>query len=410
MNRALISFVCKRWVTTSLFFVMSTFGVCILIGCQTQPSPSERTSKMVLSASPSSMPFRRRLVLKKPAPLPSSSSKPVRPLRVLKNTRGFGRDILEFSHDGTLLMATSPVLNRMSMEDHGHHDAVGVWNVATAHEVLDFHASRIVGALLSSDDKKVYVSAQIKVKQNFGIYSVDIETGRVKYLPLLARALAASVDGKWLAAQGRGELVLWNLKSNRSEFTFLAPATTSVIFTPDSRSLLAQDQYGMRMYNISNGEIVWRYKCSWPKQYFRSAPVISFDGRLIANVSFEQHKNERYSYVSCNINIWDASSGKLLRTIPVNPNRDPQSSACITSVALSPDSHLVAASLDVSEGSPLAALWDVKTGKLRFIIPVARPYRSDRTYTCYAIAFSPTGKVLALQSAPAGEIVLWPVR
>jgi WD40 repeat protein len=112
------------------------------------------------------------------------------------------------------------------------------------------------------------------------------------------------------------------------------------------------------------------------------------DGKTIASGSHDE-----------TLKLWDARTGKLLRTINVYPNRKPTGSI-MGAVVFAPDSRTVAVG---SRYAPIQQ-WDVATGAWRRLF-----HGYVCGFRCSAVVFAPDGKTIAGGDGDAGTVKIWEV-
>ena len=364
------------------------------------------------SARPSCSPNPRFIIKQPPAlkALPSQLKKAKRP-RLLYGAKDYGRDALSFSADGELLMAASPA----SLTNYlvaGKTDGIRIWNVSTGRKILDLRANRIDTALLSRNGKMLFVSGRIEEYGGYGRFGtslINLRTNKIDFFKIITDSFATSPDGQWLAASKGKTITLINLHTMKVQRNFsIVPHSngdSSIVFTPDNHSILYQTQNEIALYNLKNRKVMWSYKASVPGTYFISAPIVSRTGKFIANISNMDKIRGRYVSISTNINIREAKSGNITKVIKMNSDNG------ATAVAFSPDERSIAASLKVNNYSPIAAVWDIRTEKIKYTFSQMKYSIMESVFlTNRAITFSPSGKEVALRDVSAGTIALWPVK
>jgi WD40 repeat protein len=236
--------------------------------------------------------------------------------------------------------------------------------------------------------------------------------------------LCFSSDGKWLAsADGEPAVKLWT--TSKKQLVFVGRHTSestrwcrAVAFTPDGSVLASGDDSGtIKLWDVAgrtcletlpggdsdtaglafapSGKILYhacrdgirtwdlaaRSQTTFAKNQTDnlSCLALSRDGRLLAAGNSDGA-----------ITLWDAATGKEVRTLAAHGKR-------VRSVAFSPDGKALAS----GAWDKVAKLWDVATGKERFIL-MGHPGQ------VMAVAFSPDGQLLATASR-GGSVKLWDV-
>jgi WD40 repeat protein/uncharacterized caspase-like protein len=196
-------------------------------------------------------------------------------------------------------------------------------------------------------------------------------------------SVAFSPDGrKILTGSGDGTARLWELKTGTSLVSFVghSDGLDTVAFSPDGQKIVTADDHTARLWDVSSGKELRRFKVDGP-----SCAVFSPDGRTVLAGDRDN-----------NAHLWDANSGRELRQF-----RAPERSWGFPSVAFSPDGLTVlAGSYDGN-----AYLFDVKSG---------RELRQRKVNNSVGeIVFSPDGRtILTTQSVGynGNNLRLWDAR
>jgi WD40 repeat protein len=169
-------------------------------------------------------------------------------------------------------------------------------------------------------------------------------------------ALAFSPDSKWLAWSGYDDtIVIWNSATGAEErkLTWPRPANTpftELTFNPDGTHLTA----------IAEGKVkIWDLRTGKTSSIDLHARILSItyspDGKAWAAITFDPHEDSLAT-----IEIRDAGTGKILRTIPTKWWG-------VTGVSITHDGQLVAAgTVNQDEYDPKGnvQVWDLASGNL----------------------------------------------
>jgi WD40 repeat protein len=300
------------------------------------------------------------------------------PIRTMSPGIGFLEPV-QFSPDGRLLLAG------------GDDGTLVVWDAQSGEEVrrIQGHSSMIQDAIFSPDGRRILSSSADKTMK---FWNVDdgslVRTFRGHSDRVFS--VAISPDGKHaLSSSFDGTIRLWALEDG-AEMKRFRGHSRSVAFSPDGRRILAGDG-SIRVLDASNGKVVRTFKgdsmaiqalayandgrhaisggqggtlrfwdietgkitFSSPQQTSINDIALSRDGRLL----FVAHIGH--------VEIWDAESRKLLRTVGVGSVR---------SVDVAPDGRIFA----TASPDGLVKIWS--TGGLptslptpRMVVPAAKP-------------------------------------
>lgn len=266
---------------------------------------------------------------------------------------------LAFSSDGrTLAVASGP--GGVQLWDVTAGQMRFTWPVS---DTIDAHPAQSVAF---SPDGRI-----LATDSSGDVLLFDPETGetlRTLNQGADVQQLAFSPDGQLLAAADTERLQLWDLSSNVSLWT-VEGSGKGLTFSPDGQQLLA----GEAVWDVATGQQVRTLDLNGAVSHIVYRP----DGQMVATADLTV------------VSLWDLLTGQKLGTL-----LDTQ--ALGTTIAFSPDSHLVATH-DINNQIVLIA---AATGERQ--IPLAGPPGSITT-----VAFSADGKLLA---ASGGNVVwVWDV-
>jgi WD40 repeat protein len=317
-----------------------------------------------------------------------------------------------FSPDGKLLAA--PV-----------GEMLRVWEVATGKEICPIRAGHegSIRALSVSPDGRLVATVSIDATARLW----ETATGRqVHVLPLPwmgedipaqfveavgKLCIAFSPDGKTFAAASPfGMVRLWDTATGKKQIQFgiAKSGVTSLAFTRDGRWLVTGGRGEVLCWDPTTGKQLHRLALMDPSNPATGVRddggrflevAISPDGRLLAATRGKPGFQERPRVATCELYLWELSTGKLRRQIPQELARQRM---------FAHESADMETNRRYSSGDPLVAFTpDGKTlawnqGDMIELRDVGgmRPLRllGDRVDSIAGIAFSPGGGILAVAS------------
>ena len=248
--------------------------------------------------------------------------------------------------------------------------AVVLFDAATAKEIRRFPGYRDCMYAAFSPDGKLLASGGLDdaAKESYSLRLWDVEKGVEALqcdLPKTKKGgtepptgIAFSPQGdKLIAAIAEMDTYLFDVKTGKQLHRLGHNWAYRVAYAPDGKTAVSLRGPALRLWNPDDGKE--RFLEFAGHQSGVMSVAVSSDGATVASAGE-------------NIGIWEATTGKLIRTLPT----------AAVSVAFSPDGKTLA-----SGGGRSVRLWDVASGKETKKIDGPRLLR--------AVAFSPDGKLLA---------------
>jgi WD40 repeat protein len=287
-----------------------------------------------------------------------------------------------FSGDGKWLAASSG-------------SSVGIWDLTAGREVETLAGQLASQDLVFSPDGKLLITGSSAL----GIW--DFATGKLtRTVAGEAQSLVLSTDGRWLAANPKGTLEIWDTHTwmrvtpspPSAQFVWwmgfanpLAGLPAPVRLAPEPVRLAPA---GVRWWQIGAGA---EARTLWGSTF---PAALSPDGKILATTALRQPSVSLYDRP--NVSIWDAATGRLLQTFAAHETG-------VSGVAFSPDGKWLATSGQDSRLDPanlrasLAAmkhsmkLWDTASWQVRLTMPFVGMGGG-------LASFSPDGRIFAIAS------------
>jgi WD40 repeat protein len=295
-----------------------------------------------------------------------------------------------FSPDGKRIVSASADQTIKLWDSEGRRDLA----------VLRVH-SLAGGAVALSPDGKRLASAVADGDTDKTIRLWDAETrselGTLQGHASAIYALAFSPDGKQLASGSRDQTIkLWDAGAGRELLKLQGHAESvhSLVFSPDGKRLASGNASGtIDLWDLATVELATpksRAKAAKSRaQKTGSVKPVTLKGHSgrVTSIAFSRNGERLVSGGNRTITVWDARTGRELRTIL---------SGSIHSVAFSPDGKRIAS----GHHDKTIKLWDTANGReLRTL--------EGHSAKVFSVAFSPDGKRLA--SGSHGTVKLWDI-
>ncbi len=305
-----------------------------------------------------------------------------RTIRLWDVASGLQVKVLE-GHEGSVnAVAWSP--DGKTLASAGSDKTVGLWDVASGKMTRSLEGAEYgVRSVVFTPDGKSVVSAGYRVR------FWDLGTGQERPTaePISGRTLAVSPDGKTLAIGHSRGTTLLDLATLTSRWKWKSEGAyggvSSVAFS-SSGQLLAAGSVPPAILNAESGKAV---RVLDAKGDTVDGITYSPDGGLLAACVRES------SPPTVTLRVWDPISGERVWSVT-------RALKTLGKTVVSPDRKWLAC----AGGQPtMVRFWNLENGMLFRVLELSS------SYSTYAIAWSPTGKVLA-QSVYGGGIRLLDIR
>jgi len=309
--------------------------------------------------------------------------------RVLKMLSGHAAQAehLAFSRDGRWLASSSK--GYLDFGAQLGDDAARIWEVATG-QLLHRIAVKGGGELTFSPDGRLLVTGCSRWWGGGGQTAFwEVAAERKLEMPIdksFCRAFAFSPDGHLLAISSKAsaKVEIWEVDAGRLlyELPEEKHGTNAVAFTRDAGILVTVGDHTINLWDAATGKNLRTTVIAPPAAFV----VVSPDGRWVAREESQlDEKSQRV--IPIGVNVFEASTGRLLHTLP--------HASIASAAAFSPDSHWIA----TGDEEGLVRLWELATGRL---VSTLRGHTS----TILATVFSSDGRWLATSSEDK-SIRLW---
>jgi WD40 repeat protein len=267
----------------------------------------------------------------------------------------------------------------------GSGSSVKIWDLAAGHEIETLAGQLAAQDLVFSPDGKQLITGG----EALGVW--DVTSGKlIRTVEGGVQSLIISPDGRWLAANPKGSLEIWDTKT----WMRVTPAPPSsqyvwwMGFTPPQSSAPDLSAAGLKWWQVGAGQ---EARSVWGTTF---AAALSPDGKILATAALRQPSASNYDRP--NVGIWDASAGRLVLTFAAHE-------VGVSGLVFSPDGKWLATAGQESRldprnlGASLASmrhslkLWDTATWQMRTALQFMGMVGGLGN-------FSPDGRLLAVTS------------
>jgi dipeptidyl aminopeptidase/acylaminoacyl peptidase len=206
--------------------------------------------------------------------------------------------------------------------------------------------------------------------------------------------VAFSPDGKRLASASNREVIVWDLATGKSLFTYHITGTNvfGLAFTPDGKRLAVGISKIVKVLDAATGKEVSAVTGS---AHFLFRMAYSPDGKCLATSSGSTN-------ASGELYVWDAATGRAVLSLA-------HQTGAVLNVAYSADGRRLATATGAPSGvrPGEVIVWESASGRAVMTL-------RGHTENVYGVAFSPDGRRIASASGSRGstrpgEVKLWEI-
>lgn len=296
-------------------------------------------------------------------------------------------------------------------------------------KILRGHTDLVCAVAISPDGKTVASGSGDYVQGRDEVRLWDAHNGRLLYalrafqgVPL---KLAFSPDGQTLATgtnYPEGRLMLWDVPTGQARRVFLPgnissgrvingknmrysvtnsfpAAIETLCFSPDGKTLAAQDRNILSLWDVATGRRLWKLM---GRKADETAVVFSPDGKTLVNMAptkmikhFELRPDGEnkinFTFTNGQAQLLDAKTGRLLRNLPFELNSP------TTDAVFSPDGKMLALISIIYDGDVgiiggTLKIIDLTTNQVKWTQKPSSNFFS-------AVLFSPDGRAVVTEQA-----------